>query len=167
MAGWDEKPRIVDVDMRVEVEEREEQLYEDDGKTPVTKTQPDGTVAAGKKTRVKLKRYFYRLAVTVTMNATVADGPSKIGSDIGKRKNPSGFQIDGDTGVKYLCSGERVTLLNASTDAWKLTQTWNGFGPWKKVPKNWDMDQTSEEVPDGAPGDGGGGNNNNSNNNNT
>ena len=156
MAGWDETPYIVDVDMRVEIEEREEQLYEEDGKTPVTKTQTDDdSPAKGKKTRVKLKRYFYRLAVTVTMSAMVADGPSKIGGDIGQRKNPSKFHISHDTGVKYLCTGERATLVDAASDAWRLTQTWNGFGPWEKVPASWDMDQTSEEISDGTPGDGG------------
>ena len=129
---YKEPPYISDVNMDIEIEEREEQLYEDDGKTPVTKTQPDGTVAAGKKTRVL--------------------------------KGQGTFGINGDSGVKYLCGNERAQLVRSETNTWRLTQTWNGFGPWKKVPKNWNLDQQTEEVAEGQES---GGNNNSNNSNNT
>jgi hypothetical protein len=154
---YEETPYISDVNMDVEIEEREEQLYEDDGKTPVTKTQPDGTVAAGKKTRVKLKRFYYRIVVTVTYTGlVVGDGLSKIGNSIGELKGQGTFNIHGDSGVKYLCGNERAQLVRAETNTWRLTQTWNGFGPWKKVPKNWNLDQVSEEIDEGQESGGGG-----------
>lgn len=161
---YKETPYISDVNMDIEIEEREEQLYEDDGKTPVTKTQPDGTVAAGKKTRVKLKRYFFRLVVTVTYTClVVGDGLTEVGKSIGELKGQGSFGINGDSGVKYLCGNEGAQLVRSETNTWRLTQTWNGFGPWKKVPKSWNLDQQTEEVAEGQESGG----NNNSNNNNT
>ena len=144
--SWDESLYICDVQMDIEIEEREEQLYEEDGKTPVMKSHEAGEVLKDStvKTRVKLKRYYYRLVVTVTMTALVADGPASIGTAIGDVTTGGGYGINGDSNVKYLCGSERTTRIRDGV--WRLYQTWNGFGKWKKVPKSWKMEQTSEEI---------------------
>ena len=159
MAGTpnDETLYISDIAMRIEMEEREEQVYEDDGVTPVTKAHAADadTVNKAHRTRVKLKRYFYRLAVTVTKSAKVFDGPSKVGKSIGKMKSGGPFGINGDTGIRYLCSDERATPIDLKVDLWMLSQSWSGFTPWKKVPKDWDLDQASEKVEEETPESGG------------
>lgn len=159
MAGTpnDEKPYICDIDMRIEIEEREEQVYEDDGTTPMTEQHEadEDTVDRTHRTRVKLKRYFYRLVVTVMKTALVFDGSSKVGKSIGKLKGGVGFNITGDSGVKYLCSDERVTPVNLVVDLWRLFQTWSGFGPWQKVPKSWKLEQSTEKVVEGTPAEDG------------
>ena len=169
--GWAEsKYRMFNVKMNVEVEEREEQLYEDDGKTPVTKQQTDGP-AAGKRTRVKLKRYYYRVHVTISEAklAVVEDGGTvAIGSDIAELKGQGNFNVSGDKGVKYLCGEEGGTLLNAVVGLWRYTRSWDGFGPWQKVPSGWGLEQTSETVAEGTQSttpNGDNNSNNNSNNN--
>ncbi len=151
MADYKETKYICDVGMDVEIEEREEQLYEDDGKTPVTKTQDSDSAAPGKKTRVKLKRFYYRLVVSVTYaRLVVGNGLSEIGHSIGTLKGQGSFGINGDSGVKYLCGNERAQLVRSECNLWRLTETWSGFGPWKKVPKNWNLDQVSEEIEEGS-----------------
>lgn len=151
MADYKETKYICDVGMDVEIEEREEQLYEDDGKTPVTKTQGEESAAPGKKTRVKLKRFYYRLVVSVTYaRLVVGNGLSEIGHSIGTLKGQGSFGINGDNGVKYLCGNERAQLVRPEVNLWRLLETWSGFGPWKKVPKHWNLDQVSEEIEEGS-----------------
>lgn len=155
--GWEEEWRITSLDGDVEVEEREEQVYEDDGTTPMTKqheADPD-SVNKTHRTRVKLKRYFYRIRITVGQSRKVVGDITKdFGDKLGDLNNGSGFHIKGDAGVKYLCGHESSREVRPECKLSEQGRTWNGFGPWKKVPHEWGLDQSTEKIEEGD-GDGG------------
>lgn len=147
MSWSDGQYHVTDASYEVEVEEREEQLYESDGKTPVTKTQEDGP-AEGKKTRVKLKRYYFRLVLKVECSRLYAGQfdtpPSGFGNSAGKLTASPGFNIPGDSNLKYLCTGERAQCTDTVNGVWKVSQTWTAYDKWERVPKSWDLDQKTE-----------------------
>ena len=154
-----EDPYVCDVDLQVEIEEREEQLYETDGKTPIMNTHSAGEIMANTavKTKVKVKRYFYRLAATVTTTwlDVLANAASSIqmGGKIKNTNQGTVFHVTGDTGVKYICTGERATLVNPILRLWRHFETWHGFSPWYKVPSYWGLQQTTEVVEDSTQQD--------------
>jgi hypothetical protein len=138
---------IVDASWDVEIEEREEQLYQSDGTTPVTKTHESGP-AEGKKTKVKLKRYFWRKVLKVTESMKVADQfdtpPSGFGGKIGDMTNSPGFEIPGDSGMHYLCTNERAQCTDTVVGLWLMTRSWTAYSKWESVPKDWNLDQKTD-----------------------
>ena len=153
-----ENAYVSDVDLQVEIEEREEQLYEIDGRTPVMELHesgnPDTEIIKGEdvKTKVKVKRYFYRLAATITQTwLEILNNESsqiEMGDKIGDVKGGTPFRISGDTGVEYICTGARATIVNPILKLYRHFETWHGFSKWKKVPKEWGLEQTTEIVED-------------------
>jgi len=153
MAWTDGSYHVVSADWDVEIEEREEQLYEQDGKTAVTKQQEDGP-AKDKKTRVKLKRYYYRKCLNVVMSQKVAGSvnqvPSGFGGRIAELKSSMSWDgISGTSGMKFICTKESAREIDNVTGTWTLTRSWTGYSKWNKVPTSWGLDQNTEEVDDG------------------
>lgn len=148
MSWTDGNARVTAAHYEVEVEEREEQLYEADGTTPVTKTQESGT-AEGKKTKVKLKRYFYRLCLKVTKTHRVAGSvgvvPGGFGGAIGETKSSMSWDgISTPSGMKFICTDEDAREIDSVTGTWDLSSSWTGYTKWKAVPKSWNMDQKTD-----------------------
>jgi len=154
MAWSDGNHYLSDVEFYVEVEEREEQVYADDGQTPMTKAHaPTEAIPQTHRTKLKLKRYFYRLCLRVVENKLIAGSyaaPSGIGGQVGRLTGTPGFSIPGDSGVKYLCTGENASLMRPECGLWRHVISWTGYGEWKKVPASWGLDQTTEEIADNS-----------------
>lgn len=148
MSWTDGNARVVAAHYEVEVEEREEQLYQEDGTTPVTKTEEDGP-AKKKKTRVKLKRYFYRICLNVTKAQRVANSvdvvPSDFGANVGETQNSMSWEgINPPEKMRFICTAEDAREVENVTGTWDLFQSWTGYTKWSAVPKDWKMDQRTD-----------------------
>ena len=147
---------VTDVDLGVEIEEREEQVYETDGSPMMAQKEADEDAGLDKahKIRVKLKRYYYRIRATVTTEQRIVNGslatPPAVGSDIADTSNndPGGAGVSVD-GVHYICTNERMRLVDGTTTLYVSVVTWTGFTKWKKVPSAWKMNQSTEAVGEG------------------
>lgn len=160
--GYRETAYVCDFDFDVEIEEREEQVYKDESGeeggsilspnyrlAPVIKTFDPGAhgIDMAHAVLVKLKRYYYRLRVTVTKTYLAVGGVNEVGikSDAGKKKGAMSFNIVGDNGVKYICTREHATLVRSEVNLWRVMQIYEGFGPWQKVPASWGLDQATDD----------------------
>jgi len=150
MAWSDGKHYLSNIQYYVEVEEREEQVYESDGATPKTKAHAaTAAIPETHRTRVKLKRYYYRLCLRVVEVKIIegsAAAPSSVGGQVGRLTGTPGFSIPGDSGVKYLCTDEHAEMVRPACGLWRHVISWTGYSEWKKVPASWGLDQTTEEV---------------------
>lgn len=165
---YHEDPYIDHVRWEVEIEEREEQMYEDDGKTHQTKiypADPANGIKKAYKIKLKIKRYFYRKKVSFTQRAlVVAAGhgvPNFGGDDAGTMAGNTSQGIPHDSGMRYLCSSEELNLVHSAANVWMWQSEWSGFGRWHEVPANWGIKQETsgerEDVDDEESGGNGGG----------
>lgn len=163
--GYREAAYVCDFDFDVEIEEREEQVYKVESESgegsggsilapnyrlaPVIKTFEPGAhnIDMAHAVLVKLKRYYYRLRVTVMKTYLAVGGVNEVGikQDAGAKKGAMSFNIVGDNGVKYICTREHATLVRSEVNLWRATQIYEGFGPWKKVPASWGLDQATDD----------------------